>query len=256
MMKRSIAAACLSTALFAPSAWAEPRNTVWLEDVHLLPAGGTALAMTYEYQGADAGALEQGIDLLALRLEAGLSDAVELTPVVRFRQRGDEAFRLQQLGGQLRWRLLSERDLGHLVVYGGYLNNMSEERDHLFTAGAAGEFELERVFLSADARSTGALGGSLDDTAELWMGAGVGVALLPARRLTVGLETFAIVPLGGARMSDPALSLAGESNSYYYGPNLSLRAGPLWTAFSAASGYGVSDAASDLLIRWMVGVSR
>ena len=58
------------------------------------------------------------------------------------------------------------------------------------------------------------------------------------------------------RLSDPTFGDAAGTTSIYYGPSLSLRAGPLWTAVSAATGIGVSEPASQVLFRWTVGVTR
>ena len=240
----------------APVARAEPRDTVWLEDLNLRPPARTEASLFYEFQAADAKAMEEGIDLLTLRLAAGVSERLELAPMLRFRQRGSEEFRLHDLGGMLRARLAGTAAVPRLVAYGAYFNDLGTERDHRLVAGAAARYDTDRWFVAADLRGSTYLGGELADTRELWIGAAVGHAFLAERQLTAGLETFLITPFGGTRMSDPTFGRSAESSSFYYGPNVTFRAGPFWTAVSAATGFGVSEPASQILFRWMVGVKQ
>jgi hypothetical protein len=239
-----------------PALFAEPRNTVWLEDVHLQSKGTTETAFVYEFQSPDFNAVEEGVDLFALRLGAGVGEAVEVAPLGRFRQRGDEALRLHELGAEVRGRILGDVQTPHLVLYGSYLNALSEDRDHHLTAGGSGRYDFDRLFVAGDLRFSTLLGGELEDAREVWIGAGAGYAFLPERELSAGLETFAILPIAGLRVSDPTFGEAGEAVSFYYGPSVSLRGGPFWTALSATTGFPVSDAASHLLLRWMLGVSH
>ena len=67
----AVLAAILAT---APEARAEPRNTVWLEDLNLRPPSRTEASLFYEFQAADAKAMEQGVDLFTLRLAAGSTE--------------------------------------------------------------------------------------------------------------------------------------------------------------------------------------
>lgn len=258
MTTRSALCALTLLATFPPfsAALAGPRNTVWLEDVHVQPPLTTEAAIFYEFQGADFKALEEGVDLLAFRLPAGLVDGLELSPLVRFRERGDEAFRLHELGGELRWRFLGDAALPRLVAYGGYFNEQSADHDHRFSAGLAGRYDFGRIFVAGDMRGSAVIGGDRDDGGEIWLGGAAGYSLLPGGELVAGLETFVIRPFGGERISDPAFGQAAGSHSLYYGPSLTVRVGPLWTGVSAATGFLVSEPASQLLIRWMVGVTR
>jgi hypothetical protein len=246
----------LATLAVAGSAHAEPRNTVWLEDVRLEPEGNAETALSYEFQAPDLVAIEEGTDLFSLRLNAGVTDALEFAPVIRLRQRGNEELRILELGGEGRFRVVGDALEPKLIAYGGYMNDLGEARDHRVFAGAAGRYDISRLLLGADLRASGGFGGEEDDAAELWIGLTAGYSLLPERQLTAGIETFAITPVSGKRISDPTFGAAGESISFYYGPTVSLRGGPIWTALSAATGFPVSDAASHLLLRWMVGVSH
>jgi hypothetical protein len=256
MTTRSALGALAFLATLPPSALAEPRNTVWLEDVHVQPRLTTEAAIFYEFQGTDFKALEEGVDLLAFRLPAGLGHGLELSPLVRFRERGDEAFRLHELGGELRWRFLGDAAAPRLVVYGGYFNEQSADHDHRISAGLAGRYDFGRIFVAGDVRASTVIGGDREDGGEMWVGGAAGYALLPGGQLVAGLETFVIRPFGGERISDPAFGEAARSQSLYYGPTLTVRVGPLWTGVSAATGFMVSEPASQLLVRWMVGVTR
>lgn len=262
MRPQPIARAALSSAALvvgltaAPDALAEPRQTVWLEDLDLSAAAATEASLFYELQAADAKAMDQGIDLVTLRLAAGVSDRLELAPMLRVRQRGGEELRLHELGGMFRLRVVGSSAVPRLVVYGAYFNDLGTDRDHRFLAGAAGRYDTGRWFVAGDLRGSAYLGGERADTRELWIGTAIGRAFLAERQLTAGLETFLIAPFGGDRMSDPTFGESAGSTSFYYGPSLTYRIGPFWTAASAATGLGVSDPASQVMFRWMVGIEQ
>jgi hypothetical protein len=246
----------LATLMAVGTVGAEPRNTVWLEDIRLEPEGNAETALSYEFQAPDLKAIEEGTDLFSLRLNAGVTDAFEVAPVVRLRQRGNEELRIHELGGEGRYRLIGDALEPRLIVYGGYMNDLGEDRDHRVFAGGGGRYDVSRLLLGADLRASGGLGGEEDGAAEIWLGLTAGYSLLPDRQLTAAIETFAVTPVGGKRISDPTFGEAGESISFYYGPTLSLRGGPIWTAVSGVTGFPVSDPASHLLLRWMVGVNH
>ncbi|HEU5077236.1 MAG TPA: hypothetical protein VFU02_23755, partial [Polyangiaceae bacterium] len=58
------------------------------------------------------------------------------------------------------------------------------------------------------------------------------------------------------RLSDPTFGASGEDNTYYYGPSVAFAKGPVWMTVSAVSGYGLSDAASQLMLQSLVGVTH
>ncbi len=257
MITRTLSSASLLAVLMlANVASAEPRNTVWLEDVRLEPEGEAETAFTYEFQTPDLKAIEEGTDILSLRFAAGVVEALELAPIVSLSQRGNEALRIHEIGADGRFRVIGDATAPHLVLYCGYFNDLSEDRDHRIVAGGSGHYDISRLLLGADLRGSLGLGGERSDSAELWIGGSAGYSLLPDRMLTAGIETFGIVPVSGRRISDPTFGEAGETFSFYYGPSLSVRGGPLWSAVSLATGFPVSDSASHLLLRWMVGVSH
>src|SRR5688500_488076 len=109
MIRRTLPHAALLAALTVTKPGsAEPRNTVWLEDVRLEPKGAAETAFVYEFQTPDLKAIEEGSDLFSLRLGAGVAEALELAPVVRLRQRGNEALRIHEIGGEGRFRVLGD----------------------------------------------------------------------------------------------------------------------------------------------------
>jgi hypothetical protein len=257
MITRTLSSAALFALLMlAKSGSAEPRNTVWLEDVRLEPEGEAETAFVYEFQTPDLNAIEEGTDLFSLRFGAGVLDALGLAPVVRLRQRGNEALRIHELGAEGRFRVVGDAAVPHLVVYGSYFNDLGEDRDHRITAGSSGRYDISRLLLGADLRASGGIGGEQSDSYELWIGGMAGYSLLPDRTLTAGIETFGIVPLSGRRISDPTFGEAGETFSFYYGPSFSVRGGRLWSALSLVTGFPVSDPASHMLLRWMFGLSH
>jgi len=194
--------------------------------------------------------------LLTLRLPAGVADQVEVVPLLDLRQRGSEELHLGELGLDVRGRVLGTSEQPMMLAYGGYANDLTRERDHHLRAGGVARYDLDAWFVSADLRLSAALGGELDSAWEAWVGAAAARGFFPDRELTAGIETFAIVPLAGTRVSDPIFGQAAESRSFYYGPALSLRLDPFWTAASAVTGFGLSNAASELLVRWSVGVGH
>jgi hypothetical protein len=99
-------------------------------------------------------------------------------------------------------------------------------------------------------------GGSQGTAMETWYGLALGYAHQTTWSWRAGLELFAVVPLMGERWSDPTFGASGESNTYYYGPSFACAAGPFWTALSAVTGYPLSDGASQLMLRGMVGVAH
>ena len=257
MIKRTLSSASLFVVLMlVRSGVAEPRNTVWLDDVRLEPEGEVETAFTYEFQTPDLKAIEEGSDILSLRLGAGVVEALELAPVVRLRQRGNEPLRMHEIGGEGRLRVVGDTAAPHLVLSAGYFNDLGEDRDHRISAGGSGRYDISRLLLGADLRGSLGLGGERADSVEIWIGGTAGYSLLPDRLLTAGIETFGILPVSGRRISDPTFGEAGETFAFYSGPSLSARGGPLWSAVSFVTGFPVSDSASHLLLRWMVGMSH
>ena len=257
MITRTLSSASLFALLMlARVASAEPRNTVWLEDVRLEPEGEAETAFTYEFQTPDLKAIEEGSDLFSLRFGAGVVEALELAPVVRLSQRGNEALRIHEIGAEGRFRVLGDAAVPHLVLYGGYFNDLGEDRDHRISVGGSGRYDISRLLLGADLRGSLGLGGERSDSTELWIGGTAGYSLLPDRMLTAGIETFGILPVSGRRISDPTFGEAGETFSFYYGPTVSVRGGRLWSAVSLVTGFPVSDSASHMLLRWMFGLSH
>jgi hypothetical protein len=235
---------------------AEPRSTTWLEEVRIEEPDTSETSLIYEYQATDFKAFEEGTDLVSLRLHAGMAERLEIAPLVRVRQRGVEPLQLHELGLETRVRVLGDPELTQLIVYGAYHNDTSLERDHRLRVAAAGRLYFGRLFVSGDVRPSLGLGGERDDAFELWLGLGAGFAFFPERELSAGVETFAIVPIAGERMSDPTFGAAAGSATYYYGPSLAFHRGAFWASAAAATSSFVSDGGSELLVRWMVGVGH
>ena len=55
-----------------------------------------------------------------------------------------------------------------------------------------------------------------------------GIALLPERELRLGVESFAVIPVAGERMFDPAFDERHESATFYVGPSVSFGRGRWW----------------------------
>lgn len=257
MRHRSCCAVVASTVLLvAGSASAEPATTAWVEDVSVQDEQTTQTVLSFEHHLTDVKARGEGIDFLAARVDAGVAPGLSAAPVVVFRQRGEEPLRLQQVALQARWQALDLQAWPRLMVYGSYANDLSYERDHLFSAGLAASYDYGALYLNADLRPTLLLGGDQGKALESWTGLAVGYGWGASVGARAGLEAFAVVPLVGERISDPTFGEAAESNTYYYGPSFALSVEPFWTSASAVTGYFLSPAASQFLLSWVVGVEH
>lgn len=244
------------TALLASGvAHAEPETTAWVKDVAVQAEHSTQTVLSFEHQLSDVKAGGAGIDLLAARVEAGLTPSVSGAPQVVFRQRGNEALRLQEVALQARWHLPILSSYPQLMIYGSYANDLSDDRDHLLRAGFAASYDYGHLYLNADVRPTMNIGGDHGRALEAWSGLAVGYGWASSWQGRAGMEMFAVIPVIGARLSDPTFGEAAESNTYYYGPSFALAFGPMWTSASAVTGYFVSTAASQFLLSWQVGVA-
>ena len=74
--------------------------------------------------------------------------------------------------------------------------------------------------------------------------------------MRAGMELFLVVPVVGDRMSDPTFGSSAQINTFYYGPSMALAVGPFWSALSAVTGYPLSDGASQLMLRGLIGVAH
>jgi len=235
---------------------AQPVTTAWLEDVHVERQGATETVVGYTHQSADLKATAEGYDQLGLALHAGVGQDLALAPEVAFRQRGEEPLRLDQVSARLRWSAFEHTRWPALMVYGGYGNDLGEARDHVWASGAAAHYERAWLFANADLRSTLNLGGEKGTALETWYGLALGYGSHAPITMRAGMELFLVVPVVGERMSDPTFGSSAEVNTFYYGPSIALAVGPFWSALSAVTGYPLSDGASQLMLRGMVGVAH
>lgn len=251
----AVAAGALSLSL-PRLAGAEPVSTVWLEDVHVEPAGEAETVLRYEHQSVDLKASEEGYDELGAGLHAGVTHTLTLTPEFTLRQRGEEPLRLDQVELGSRWLALRRFAGPELMLYGSYANDLGEERDHMWLGAVAARYEMAWFVVNADVRSELNLGGSKGTGLETWYGLALGYARQTTWSWRAGLELFAVVPLVGERWSDPTFGANVKSSTYYYGPSFACAAGPFWTALSAVTGYPLSDGASQLMLRALIGVAH
>jgi hypothetical protein len=257
MMILQRAALLGALASLAPGmAHAEPATTAWLEDVSVEAPRTTETVLSYTHQLSDMKARGAGFDQLTLALHAGVSESVAIAPKLGLEQRGTEPLRLSEVGFQARWLAFERAPWPSLMAYGGYSNDLGDARDHLLESGVAARYEYGPLYLNGDVRATSALGGDADTSIETWYGLGAGYAWLHGWLLRAGLESFAILPLKGERLSDPTFGEAAESTTLYYGPSLAFATSPLWAACSAVTGYPVSTPASQFMLSCVVGVAH
>lgn len=257
MTKGTAAVVCGAVLACLPEgAAAQPVTTLWLEDVHVERQGATETVVSYTHQTVDLKASAEGYDQLGIGLHAGVVQQLALAPEVVFLQRGEEPLRLDRVGVRLRWLALEHQNWPALMVYGGYGNDLAEDRDHAWTLGSAAHYELDGLFANADVRSSLNLGGEKGTALETWYGLALGYGSHTPCDLRAGVELFAVVPIVGERTSDPTFGSGVDTNTYYYGPSLALAVGPFWSGLSAVTGYPLSDTASQLMLRAMVGVAH
>ena len=254
LVRTQAAVSALFGALVVSMAHAEPSTTAWLQDVAVQPQHTTQTVLGFEHHLTDVKARGAGIDFLRARLEAGFLPKASLAPEVVFEQRGEEPLRLQEVAFHARFRALDWQAWPRLMVYGGYANDLGDERDHLLKVGLAGSYDYGGLYLNADLRPTLQLGGEQGKALESWTGVAIGYGWASTWQARVGLESFMIVPWIGERTSDPTFGEAAESNTYYYGPSFAFAVGPFWTSVSAVTGYFISPAASQFLLSWLAGV--
>lgn len=132
---------------------------------------------------------------------------------------------------------------------------MGEQRNHQLALGAYGVYDVGRIHMGLDARLNSASGGQRDSSIEAWLGATTSYVWAQPWPVSLGLEAFVIQPLLGERVSDLTFGLGADFSTFYYGPSVSLHAGPLWTPLSAVTGVLVTDPASILEVRWWVGMA-
>jgi hypothetical protein len=258
MIQQTTRIFCLLAAFAASAtpALAEPSRTAWLEDASLPAADTSESVLDFEHQLTDIKARGEGIDQLGLALRTGLSDSFAVAPRLSFRQRGEEPLRLDSVGFQLRWHFLDDDKLPKLMGYGGYANDLDDERDHLIGAGLAASYNLGPLLLNADVRPTLSVGGDAGSALETWYGLGLGYGWFSSVTARAGIETFFVMPVTGSRLYDPTFGEAAESNTFYYGPSFALASGPFWTSASLATGYFVPTPASQFMLRWVVGIEH
>jgi hypothetical protein len=154
-------------ALIATSSFAGPKDTVWVEDVHLEPENHTETQFEYEFQTGEFDDKGQGSDRLTLRLHAGLSEIIEVCPRDSPASRSTRVAELHEVGLEARSIVLGERDQPTLVLYGDYYNDTGPERNHELLVGAVGHGAFGRFVISGDVRATVGLGGELEEAFEL-----------------------------------------------------------------------------------------
>lgn len=249
--------AALVALLAAPvgTAVASPPDTAWVEDVHLHPSGPAELLLAYELARDDIQGLDADVDLFALRAAVGFDRApMDFTPSLGLRQVGALGAQVDHIGLRARYRLAGTPAIPLAVAFGGYRLVPGDEHAHELEQGAAARWVRGGLAVGGELSARERLGGAQTQV-ELRLAASVtyGVAIDMVR---FGVETFALVPVAGPRLSDSAQGAADEDTealALYAGPSLRLNAEYLWLSGSAAVGRLTGDGAP-LLVRATVGV--
>jgi hypothetical protein len=239
----------------AATAVASPPDTAWAEDVHLHPSGPAELVLAYELQRDDIEGLDADVDLFALRAAVGFDRApMDFSPTLALRQVGALGTQVDHIGLRARYRLAGTPAVPLAAVFGGYRLVPGDEHAHEIEQGAAARWVSGGLAVGGELSARERLAG-VQTQVELRLAASVTYGVL-VDMVRFGVETFALVPVAGPRLSDSAQGAADEDTealALYAGPSLRINAEYLWLSGSAAIGQLTGDGAP-LLVRATVGV--
>ncbi|MCG8420468.1 MAG: hypothetical protein MJE77_21245 [Proteobacteria bacterium] len=152
---------------------------------------------------------------------------------------------------RLRYRIAGTTGQPVAALVIGYRLAAFAERRHQLVQGVAARWEKATLAVTGELTVREQLGGDSDNQVEIRTGAAVTHGMV-INLIRVGLESFALIPITGPRISDPASSPNDEDVSVYVGPTLRLFAESLWLTASAATGR-LTDPGSPLLVRVVLG---
>ncbi|WP_428263477.1 hypothetical protein [Haliangium sp.] len=228
---------------------ASPPDTLWIEDIALHPAGPAELGFGYDGHLASDAA---DVDLVAVRTSSGFDRApLELSPSIGLVQRGAGPAQIEHLGLRLRYRLAGTPGVPRAVAFVGYRLLPVGERAHRLEQGAAMRWKSDTMTLAAELSAREVVGG--DDT-QVELRAGVAFSYgMVIDLIRFGVESFVLVPVTGARISDSALGDDPEGVAWYSGPSMRINFEDyVWLAGGVGFGGLVGDGAP-ALVRFNVG---
>lgn len=241
----------LGCTLASAPAWASPPDNVWIEDLRLHPSGPAELAITYDYIEPDMDRTNADLDIITLRTASGFDRApMDFQPSIGLAQGGLGPARLEHVGLRARLRLSGTTGTPKLGLLFGYRLQLFNEHAHDFEQGLAGRLHFgQALALGYEARVRERVGEGGDVEAR------IGAALsytMAIGLVSLSLESFALVPLVGQRLTDQGAGGAADQPALYIGPGLRVHLEYLWLDLGAVTGRLLENGA-DVMVRATLG---
>lgn len=251
---RTVAAAAVGLTAICASAtlWASPPEQAWTEDIHLHPSGPAELRMSYGLSLPEDDYSEPAYDVVTLRTLAGFDRApVELSPSISLVNVEGFGTQLFNVGLRARYRLSGKTGNPKLALAMGYQLMLVGSHEHRIEQRLAGRVRPnQNLSLAWEIGLQEHFGNQTHVEGRVSASASYGVALNLVR---LSLETFALVPLVGERITDFAVGDRRDTFAFYVGPGLRLNFEDyLWVSGSAVTGALVGDGAP-MMVRVIVG---
>ena len=243
-------ASALTTSMASVPVWASPPETIWVEDLTLHPAGPAELLVQYDFLDPALDAEMDATDILILRTSSGFDRApMDWSPSFGVTQTGTGSARLLHVGLRARYRLLGSQGDARMGLVFNYAAMLAGVRAHRFEQRLAGRWRVGSMRLGWDIGLAEQFGENIDVEARASASLSWGMVM---EYLHVGVESFALVPLVGDRLTDFAIGRASDGFALYAGPTMRFHFEYLWLAAGAATGAMVGDGAP-VLVRVQLG---
>lgn len=235
---RTLAATAVALALSAApsSIWASPPDQVWTEDLFLHPSGPAELGMLYGL-AQPANDVAPSVDVVTLRTLAGFDRApMEWSPSISFVNNFDGlGTQLFSVGLRARYRLLGNPSKPKIAVAFGYQLMLFAGHEHRLEQRLAGRVQSgQSVSLGWEVGLQEHFGNQTQVEGRISAAASVGMGLNYVR---FSVETFALIPLKGERMTDFEVGEDSTRYAVYVGPGLRLNLEDyLWLNGSVVTG--------------------
>jgi hypothetical protein len=250
-LRHVFCALILGRAFVSAPVWASPPDSVWIEDTRLHPSGPAELSMIYDFIEPDTDIDGASIDVITLSTLSGFDRApMDFQPSIGFVQAGLGSVRLEHVGLRARYRVRGTTSQPSLAVVLGYRVQLFGEHNHDFEQALAGRVPLgTSLSLGYELRLRELVGDGGDVEARIGASLGTTTAIGLVR---VNLESFALLPIRGQRLTDYGAGGNPDAPALYVGPSLRVSFEYFWFDLSAVTGRILPDGA-DVMVRTTLG---